>query len=100
MSRGLVGGLAAAEQLMDKVREHLASLGSAIDDPKTVSVMVKAYANLDGLAHAWVRDKKLSSLSDMTQFWIGFTRRYPLVDFVDVGSGKEEADTKLKGGLV
>ena len=99
MSRGLTGGQAAAEQLMEKVREHLASLGSAINDPKTVSVMVKAYANLGGLAQACVRDKKLSSLSDMTQFWVGFTRRYPLVDFVDVGPGKEEADSKLKGGF-
>ncbi len=97
LSRGLAGGQAAADQFMEKVREHLVSLGSAIKDPKTVSVMVKAYANLSGLAQACVRDKKVSSVGDMIQFWIGFTRRYPLVDFVDVGSGKEEADNKLKG---
>jgi hypothetical protein len=81
---------------MEKVREYLSSLGSAIDDPKTVPVMVKAYANLSGLAQACVRDRKLSSVGDMAQFWIGFTRRYPLVDFVDVGSGREEADNKLR----
>lgn len=82
---------------MEKVREHLASLGSVISDPKTVPVVVKAYANLSGLAHACVRDKKLGSVSEMTQFWIGFTRRCPLIDFVDVGSGKEEADSKIRG---
>lgn len=82
---------------MEKVREHLSSLGPSIEDPKTIPVMVKAYANLSGLAQACVRDKKLGSTVDMHQFWIGFSRRYPLVDFVDVGSGKEEADNKLRG---
>ena len=81
---------------MEKAREYLVSLGPAINDPKTVPVVVKAYANMGGLAQACVRDRKLSAVGDMTQFWIGFTRRYPLVDFVDVGSGKEEADNKLK----
>jgi hypothetical protein len=99
LSRGLAGGQAAADHFMEKVREHLVSLGSVINDTKTVPMMVKAYANLSGLAQACVRDRKLSSIGDMTQFWIGFTRRYPLVDFVDVGSGKEEADNKLRGKI-
>lgn len=97
VSRGLAGGQAAADQFMEKVREYLASLGSVIGDPKTVPVMVKAYANMSGLAQMCVRDGKLNSVGDMAQFWIGFTRRYALVDFIDVGSGKEEADNKLKG---
>jgi hypothetical protein len=97
LSRGLAGGQAAADQFMGKVREHLVSLGSTISDPKSVPVMVKAFANLSGLAQACVRERKLSSVGDMTQFWIGFTRRYPLIDFVDVGPGKEEADNKLRG---
>ena len=82
---------------MEKVREHLGSLGSGINDHKTVPVMVKAFANLSGLGQACVRDRKLTSVGDMNQFWIGFTRRYPMVDFVDVGPGKEEADNKLRG---
>jgi hypothetical protein len=97
LSRGLAGGQAAADQFMEKVREYLASLGSVIGDAKTVPVMVKAYANMSGLAQTCVRDRRLSSVGDMAQFWIGFTRRYALVDFVDVGTGKEEADNKLKG---
>ena len=52
---------------------------------------------MSGLAQACVRDKKLGSTVEISQFWIGFSRRYPLVDFVDVGSGKEEADNKLRG---
>jgi hypothetical protein len=79
------------------VREHLTSLDQAVFDANNVRVVVKAYANLSGLAQSQVRDKKLNSVHEMTQFWIGFSRRYPLVDFVDVGAGKEEADSKIRG---
>lgn len=79
------------------VREHLDSMGSSISDARNVPVVIKAYANMGGLAQACVRDRKLSSVSEMTQFWIGFSRRYPHVDFVDVGPGKEEADNKIRG---
>lgn len=82
---------------MGKVREHLATLGSAFLDHRTIPVVVKAFANLSGLAQACVRDQRVNSVGEMAQFWIGFTRRYPLVDFVDVGPGKEEADNKLRG---
>jgi len=96
LSRGVQGGQSAADKFMEKVREHLASLVPEIEDVKSIPVMVKAYANLSGLAQACVRDGRLNSVGDITQFWIGFTRRYPLIDFVDVGSGKEESDNKLR----
>lgn len=76
----------------------MTSLGS-IKEPKSVPVMVKAFANLSGLSHACARDKKVKSAGDLVQFWIGFIRRYALVDFVDVGPGKEEADNKIRGKL-
>jgi hypothetical protein len=91
------GGQLAADKFMEKVREHLAALVPAIPNVKSIPVVVKAYANLSGLAQVCVRDKKLNSIGDLTQFWIGFTRRYPLIDFIDVGFGKEEADNKLRG---
>jgi hypothetical protein len=97
LSRGMQGGQSATDDFMTKVRKSLVSLGPAMKDAKTILVIVKAYANLSGLAQACVRDKKVGSAGDMGQFWCGFTRRYPLVDFVDVGAGKEEADNKLRG---
>ncbi|PVH83053.1 hypothetical protein DL98DRAFT_119911 [Cadophora sp. DSE1049] len=62
--------------------------------------MVKAYANLYGLAQFCVRDQRLPSVAALSTFWAGFSRSSPLVDFVDVGPGKEEADSKLRQGLV
>jgi hypothetical protein len=95
----LAGGQDAADHFMEKVRDHLASVAS-IKEPKSVPVMVKAFANLGGLAQACVRDKKVKFVGDVNQFWIGFIRRYALVDFVDVGPGKEEADNKIRGKLI
>lgn len=92
LAHGLLGGQAAADEFMLKAKEYLASVG--IED--TIPVVVKAYANLSGLAQACARDKKVKTVADVVQFWIGFSRRLPLVDFVDVGAGKEEADNKIR----
>ncbi|KAF8851374.1 hypothetical protein BDZ45DRAFT_679155 [Acephala macrosclerotiorum] len=93
--RGAAGGETAAGEFVAKVREYLQSLGS-VKDASKVHVMVKAYANQRGLAQACVRDNKVSSITTIADFWCGFTRRFPLTDFVDVGPGKEEADNKLR----
>jgi hypothetical protein len=82
---------------MAETREYLVSLGSLVRDATNVQVLVKAYANLEGLAQACVRDKKVNSDYEMRQFWVGFSRKFPMVDFVDVGSVKEEADNKIRG---
>jgi hypothetical protein len=82
---------------MAKTREYLVSLGGLVKDATNVQVLVKAYANLEGLAQACVRDKKVNSGYEMRQFWVGFSRKFPMVDFVDVGSVKEEADNKIRG---
>jgi hypothetical protein len=97
MKRGLSGGEDAAAEFMAKTREYLVSLGGLVKDATNVQVLVKAYANLEGLAQACVRDKKVNSGYEMRQFWVGFSRKFPMVDFVDVGSVKEEADNKIRG---
>lgn len=96
LKRGLLGGQEAADEFMSKIKEYVGSLES-IERPH--EIVVKAYANLSGLAQACVRDGRLGNLTDLTQFWVGFSRRYPQVDVVDVGSGKEEADNKIRGRL-
>jgi hypothetical protein len=63
----LDGGRDAAKAFMLKVREYLVSLGSLVKDPESVQVVVKAYANLSGIAYACVRDKILNN-GEMNQF--------------------------------
>lgn len=44
-----------------------------------------------------VRDGSLDSLSDLKDFTLGFTQSRASFDFIDVGYGKEQADSKIKG---
>jgi hypothetical protein len=79
---------------MLKVRQYLHPF---VMDAESVTVMVKAFANLTGLAQACVKNGKLKAGVSLNPFVVGFNRRYPLFDFVDVGAGKEEADNKIRG---
>jgi hypothetical protein len=80
--------------MMLKVREYLHRF---MKDVETIEVMVKAYANLTGLTQVCVKNGKLKINMSLNPFVVGFNRRYPLFDFVDVGAGKEEADNKIRG---
>ena len=62
-----------------------------------MDVMVRAYANLKGLAQACVQSRKMRHSADLNLFAVGFTKRQALFDIVDVGAGKERADNKIRG---
>ncbi|KAL2063046.1 hypothetical protein VTL71DRAFT_6118 [Oculimacula yallundae] len=95
ISQGLKGGQAAADKLIEKIREQL-SLDSSCKDPSKIPIVVKAYANFNGMASHFKKVNKVSNLQEVMQFWAGFSQRYPFVDFVDVGHGKEGADNKIR----
>ncbi|KAH6664527.1 hypothetical protein B0J14DRAFT_661436 [Halenospora varia] len=96
LSRGLAGGQDAADDLTAIVREYCLSLGFPVHQAENIPIVVKAYANLFGLGKACAEKQLTNSVYDVIQFWIGFSRRHPLFDFVNVGSGKEEADNKIR----
>ena len=66
-------------------------------DAHDTNILVRAYANVRGLGEACVRNGKMKSGASFQSFAQGFTRRQALFDFVDVGTGKEEADNKIRG---
>ncbi len=86
-------GQEAADELMLKIREFIATWDNVTSD---VTVMVKACANLTGLAQTCVRNGKSDKVGDLSSFVAGFSRRHALCDFVDIGPGKEEADNKIR----
>ena len=95
MNKEEEGGKAAADEMLLKIREHMRSF---MKDSDSVDVVVRAYANLKGLGKACVKNGKMkSSIGDLHLFANGFTQRRALFDFVDVGSGKERADHKIRG---
>ena len=88
---GIEGGKKAANIL----REAVAARFRALNDD--VEIICKICANLSGLAKAMIRDGTLNSESDFKDFTLGFTQAKASFDFVDVGYGKERADSKIQG---
>ena len=54
-------------------------------------------ANLTGLAKAMFHDGCIDSAAEVRDFALGFTQAKSSFDFIDVGYGKERADSKIKG---
>ncbi|EPE33630.1 hypothetical protein GLAREA_06643 [Glarea lozoyensis ATCC 20868] len=96
LSRRISGGLEAADAFEKITREYLKTLGASISDPEKVHIKVKAYANLEGQSRFCLTSRLVNSLDDVSQFWIGFTRRFPTFEFMDIGSGREEVDHRLR----
>ena len=69
------------------------------DHADEVEVICRAFANLSGLTKAMRRDGCLDQDADLKDFTLGFTQGLASFDFVDVGYGKERADSKIKGEL-
>jgi len=59
--------------------------------------MAKVCANVTGLSKAMQRDRSLDNPDDLRDFTLGFTQGKASFDFIDVGHGKERADSKIKG---
>lgn len=88
---GIEGGKHAAATLRTTALQHYSEL---TDD---IEVAAKVYANCGGLMNAMLRDGCLSDIDHFKNFMIGFTQGKASFDFVDVGHGKERADSKIKG---
>lgn len=68
--------------------------GGPVDD---IEIMAKVCANISGLSKAMRRDGTLGNPDDFRDFTLGFTQGKASFDFIDVGHGKERADSKIKG---
>jgi hypothetical protein len=65
-----------------------------------MEVMAKVCADVTGLAKAMQKDGSLENPSELRDFTFGFTQGKASFDFIDVGHGKERADSKIKGECV
>ncbi|CAK7222765.1 hypothetical protein SBRCBS47491_004972 [Sporothrix bragantina] len=87
---GMEGGKRAAQALRDAVAGRCGNL------PSKVEIVVKVCANLSGLATAMRNAGSISSENLFKQFTLGFTQAKASFDFIDVGFGKERADSKIR----
>ena len=64
-------------------------------------IVAKVVANIRGLGTAMVRDGCLDrDPGTLEDFARGFTQAKASFDFIDVGRGKERADSKIRGRIV
>ncbi|OBT67963.1 hypothetical protein VE03_02588 [Pseudogymnoascus sp. 23342-1-I1] len=88
--QGLEGGKKAANALRNAALEQCPNIS---DD---VEVIAKIFANVSGLAKAMKRVGVLDNSDDLREFTLGFTQGKASFDFIDVGHGKERADSKIR----
>lgn len=93
---GSEGGISAARELSDSIRELMHStMGAQADQCR---IMVRVYANMLGLSKALARiglvGHEARSLSPFTS---AFNRAQDLFDFVDAAEKKEGSDFKIRG---
>ena len=80
--------------LQARVKEFL---GEAKPDLVRLPIIIKAFANADGMSKFLLNTKMIRSPSLLWDFAKGFSQAHALSDFVLVGNGKDRADKKVKG---
>lgn len=93
ISQGLEGGKQAANLLRNSV------LHQCNEVTHDFEIMAKVCANVSGLSKALRRDGTLANADDFKEFTLGFTQGKASFDFIDVGHGKERADSKIKENM-
>ncbi|KAF6821679.1 c-x8-c-x5-c-x3-h zinc finger protein [Colletotrichum sojae] len=90
IKQGIEGGKKAAYALRSAVAEYVGSQAGEVE------IIAKVCANMSGLGRAMRRDGCLDSEMELKDFSLGFTQAKASFDFIDVGYGKERADSKIK----
>ncbi|KAF1815004.1 hypothetical protein P152DRAFT_471654 [Eremomyces bilateralis CBS 781.70] len=88
------GGVTAARRLSTAIGKQVVRLDKDLEDCR---IMVRIYANLQGLSRACSRSGLCGNEARaLSPFVTGFTRSQDLFDFIDAGEKKEGADYKLR----
>ena len=97
LEAGEGGGRDAAVDLSEHLRDYFR--GSVQHLPPNYKVIVRIYVNMKGLMETCCRAGIIQSWGILDEFFKGFTGSKILFDVVDVGAGKERADSKITGML-
>lgn len=90
------GGSDAAHKLSTEIKSHLQSIDSSLTH---LPLMVQMYTNVEGLSKKLLACGITKNIRDLYTFAQAFNMSQSFFSIVDVGSGKERADHKLKGKL-
>ncbi|RKU43369.1 hypothetical protein DL546_006371 [Coniochaeta pulveracea] len=87
--QGIDGGRKAAAELRAAVLDYCGSQAGRLE------IIIEVYANLASLSRVMKSDGSIDNEADLGNFFLGFSRNTHCT-FVDVGSGKEEADERVR----
>ncbi|KAH6704253.1 hypothetical protein BKA61DRAFT_618216 [Leptodontidium sp. MPI-SDFR-AT-0119] len=87
------GAAEAAQRLRQKIKDYLMDTPLGAMD---VPILVRVFANLNDLARSLRFSNVIESADDMRTFAENFTNSRAEFDFVNVGRGKENADSKMR----
>jgi hypothetical protein len=90
------GGRNAALDLRVSIKAYLEQTMPGLSG---LPIIVKAFANADGLSQVLVKSGIIKSPDMLWDFVKWFSQACETFDFVLVGSGKDRADEKIKGKL-
>lgn len=88
------GGRKAALELRNSIHDHLQRTAP---ESANLPIVIKAFANSDGLSQFLVKSKTIKSQNVLWDFAKGFSQSSQLSDFILVGAGKDRADKKIEG---
>lgn len=95
ITRKAQGGESLADELNLRIREYLRE---QFEDADSLDIIVRVYANLEGMANYLVRLEKVRNLGQLRAFSTGFCGRITSFDWIDTGVGKEGgAGRKVRG---
>ncbi|KAF1982431.1 hypothetical protein K402DRAFT_414940 [Aulographum hederae CBS 113979] len=94
LQQGETGGRIAAYQLQQSILSLYQKLPPNLQLPLNPKICCRLYANLKGLADILHRSGVVDDPSVVDEFFRGFTQ-FKQFEFIDVGSGKDRADTKI-----
>jgi hypothetical protein len=98
LSEGREGGAEAAHQLFTKLHHEIMRTYPE-QNTEEWSVIVQVILNLDGLSKKLQACGIVKNPNEVYAFARAFGRTQPLFSFIDVGSGKEQADHKIRETL-
>lgn len=92
---GSDGGADAAQQLYQEIKRHVANTYPH-ENTSAWAIVVNIFCNVEGLVAKLRAVGILKHVHEFNQFVRAFGLNQPLFNVIDVGSGKERADYKLR----
>ena len=83
--------------LTQGINDHISTLESDGSSGRA-QIWLTIYCNKKGLSDT-LTSNNVCTVEQFDEFYMGFNQANPLFSMVDVGSGKEAADSKIKGEL-